>query len=179
MSGEDFIVFGFSTSSKWWSPVAWGIRLVERTPYSHVYMKFWSDSLQRWLIYHASQRDLHFNNLEMFEQYNRVLKEYKVFASKKDRTEGLQLCVDRVGWAYGRMQLVGMAAVRVVKAWFGWKVKNPFADAEKTQVCSEIAGRVLKIVGGPIDVSALEYEGPRYIYDAIQKMVAAGTASEI
>lgn len=175
---NDLIVIGFSTSSNRNSLVSAAIRAVERTPYSHVYMRFWSDSIERWLVYHASHTNIHFNNIETFHEQNVVLDEYEVRATTEQRKDVLQLCVDRVGWPYGTMQLVGMGYVRLTHAWTGLKVPNPFSDGERTQVCSELAGHVLYKLGAPIDLGLLEYEGPRYIHDTVEKMVELGAATK-
>lgn len=173
MSGMtmDNIVLGFSTSSNKNSAISAAIRLVERTPYSHVYMRFYSDSIDRWLVYHASHTNIHFNNMETFREENKVLEEYEIAATAEQRREALQLCVDRVGWSYGTLQLTGMAAVRLARAWFGAAIHNPFSDGERTQVCSELAGHVLKKLGGPVDLALLEYEGPKYINSVARQMV--------
>jgi len=176
---SDNIIIGFSTAKAKNAPIAVAIRAVERTPYSHVYLKFYSASIDRWLIYHASHTNVHFNNIETFNEENKILEEYEMFSTPEDRREALQLCVDRVGLPYGRRQLIGMAYVRLVKAWFGRKISNPFADGKRTQVCSEIAGRIIRILKGPIDVSLLEYEGPRYIHDVVLEMVRDGQAKRV
>lgn len=176
---NDNIIIGFSTAKKKNSLIAGVIRAVERTPYSHVYIKFYSDSIDRWLIYHASHTDIHFNNIETFESQNKILEEYELVANPEDRKAALQLCVDRVGVPYGSAQLIGMAYVRLMKAWFSVEVSNFLADGKKTQVCSEIAGRIIKILKGPVDVALLEYEGPRYIHDVVLKMVENETAKRV
>jgi hypothetical protein len=173
------IVIGFSTAKNKNSIIAGAIRTAERTPYSHVYLKFYSASIGRWLVYHASHTNIHFNNLETFETQNHVIEEYVLECSPEDRTKALQLCVDMVGVPYGAWQLVGMAYVRLMRLWFGKKVKNFLADGKRTQVCSEIAGRVIAILKGPIEVPLLEYEGPRYIHDVVLKMVQTGQAERV
>lgn len=176
---SDNIVIGFSTAKNKNSIIAGAIRTVERTPYSHVYLKFYSSSIERWLVYHASHTNIHFNNLETFDAENEVLEEFVMFAAPEDRKAALQLCVDRVGVPYGALQLVGMAYVRFMRLWFSAKVRNFLADGQRTQVCSEIAGRVIKILKGPIDLALLEYEGPRYIHSVIDEMVRNGQAARI
>lgn len=174
------IIVGFSTSSRKNSWISAGIRFVERTPYSHVYIRFYSESLERWLVYHASHTDIHFNNIETFNNENKVLEEYRVLTNSQKRKEALQLCVDRVGRPYGRLQLVGMGIVRLIHSWFDVRLKNPFSDGEKTQVCSELVGHVLNKLGFSISISDLEFEGPRYIHKYITEvMVPMGAALKL
>jgi hypothetical protein len=68
------------------------------------------------------------------------------------------------------MQLVGMGIIRLAKAWFGIKIKNPFADKERRQVCSELVGYLLAHLGYSIDTAALETEGPAFIYKFCQEI---------
>ncbi len=172
------IVIGFSTSSKKNSIISAIIRLVERTPYSHVYVKFYSPTLDRWLVYHASHTNVHFNNIETFAKENIILEEYALATSECKKNEALRMCVDRVGRPYGYLQIFGMGIVRLIKAWFNVRLKNPFADGERTQVCSELVGHVISKLGYDINISELEFEGPRYIRNFINKtLVPMGAAT--
>lgn len=159
------VVMGFSTTSA--SPISWAIKKVEGTEFSHVYIRVYSKSVDRWLVYHASRSDLHFTNWPTFQKENEILEEYELICSEEQKSEVLKFCIDRMGVPYGRLQLIGMGIVRLAKLWLKKEINNPFTDGAKTQVCSEFAGRVLKLLGMDIPEKALEVEGPKWIREQV------------
>lgn len=160
------IIFGFSTA-KGFSPISWAIQKVEGTEYSHVYIRVFSKSINRWLLYHASRDNLHFTNWDAFQDENKVIEEYAIPVTEDEKSDILGFCVDRMGYKYGKIQLIGMGIVRIAKLWFNKEIDNPFSDDEKTQVCSELAGRVLQRLGESIPDKALEVEGPKWIRERV------------
>lgn len=172
-----YITIGFSTT-KTWRPIAAIIRKVENRPYSHVYLKFRSESLDRDLIYHASQDDINFMNMQMFLEKNVVIKEFVIPVTPEEKRAIMQYSIDRLGIPYGMIQLIGMGLVRITKMWFGIKIRNPWRDGEKTQVCLELVGRALKFLGVRADESLLEEGSLRGIYDLVAKVAAERQALE-
>jgi hypothetical protein len=142
---------------------SWGIRTVENTPFSHTYIRYYSKRLDRWLVYHADQADCHFNNFPSFLSENRPVEEYIIPCTQEEKTAIEQMCIDKVGLKYGWWQIAGMALSRISRLWFDVSVKNPFSDGEKTMVCSEFVGRILRILGESIRDEDLEIEGPKWI----------------
>jgi hypothetical protein len=162
----DSIIIGFSTSKYKWNPIAAAIRLAEGAPFSHTYVKFWSPSIQRWLIYHASRTRLNFMNLEFFQKESKIVEEHEIPVTPEQKVKVIQYCVDTVWKSYGTRQLLGMAWVRLWRR-LGVAAKNPFRDNQRTQVCSELVGHVLRIIGEDIDPRVLEVEGPRWIHGKV------------
>lgn len=163
------IFIGFSTARDP-NPIAWVIRKVEGTPYSHVYLEIKSESLARSLIYHASHTTLHFTGLQRFAQTNKIIEEFELLVTDEQQQQILQYCIDHADTPYGAMELLGIGWVRLCRK-FGKKVRNPFRDGQRTQVCSELIGNVLRILGEKIDPAMLETEGPRWIYDRVVDFV--------
>jgi hypothetical protein len=170
----DSIIIGFSTNKH--SILSRIICKIEGTPYSHVYVRFYSESIGRWLVYHAALNSVHFDNHPSFLSKNHVIEEFELKTQYDCKVEALQLCVDRVGTPYGKAQLVGMGLVRLVKSVFNVKISNPWTGG---QVCSELVARILNVLQAPIDMSLIEYEGPRYIHQVVEQMVKVGTATKI
>lgn len=162
----DEIVIGFSTTKSLISKV---IRWFEKTPYSHVYIRFYSENIGRWLVYHANHDNLNFQNLPNLTNENEIIYEYLLPVTPEQKMKIVQYCVDNVHRRYGLMTLLGIALVRSAKDFFKRDISNPFVDKEKTQICSELAGRVLTIAQIPIDLNVLETEGPRYIHECVIK----------
>lgn len=146
------------------------IRLVERTPYSHVYVRFYSENLDRHLCFHANIDNVHFLRYSKFLKKNTVIEEFEIELNPEQKKKAMQFCIDRAAIRYGTTQLIGMGIIRLVRAWFGIKIKNPFADKERRQVCSELVGYLLSHLGYPIDTTALETEGPAFIYKFCQEI---------
>lgn len=173
------VVIGFSTSKNPWNPVAGVIRFGEGTSYSHVYVRFYSSSIERWLVYHATHTGLHFVGIDKFCETSKVIEEFGVDPTCGQYKSMLQYCVDSSGTKYGKLQIIGMSAVRLAKMWFNVDVSNPFSDGSKTQVCSELVGKLMDIMGIEVDKSKLEILGPRYLNGIMQDLVKAGVAKRL
>lgn len=162
---EHYITVGFSRPKKP-TVISRTIMAVEKTPdYSHTYIKTRANSLERTLVYHASEHNLHFMNFDDFGARNEVFEEFTFWITPEIKKKVLQFCIDKSGRKYGKLEFVGMGWVRLVRAWFGVRVKNPFRDGDFTMVCSELAGHVLKLLGEEFDTKILEVEGPRWVYN--------------
>src|SRR5690606_3912717 len=119
-----YIIIGFSTPRKW-RPLSWALKLVEKSEYSHVYIKFVSEKLDREFIYQASDDNLNFMNMQMFLEKNKVVEQYVIPVSPEEKRAIMQYCIDTVGIPYGRMQLVGMGIMRLARLWFNRTIPNP------------------------------------------------------
>jgi hypothetical protein len=167
----DRFIIGFSTNLHATAVMAAVIRSVEGTKYSHTYLKFWSETLQRYLIYHAAGNKVSFTNEKRFAEHSTIIEEYEIKINATDKAALLQFCVDIVDTPYGRMQLIGMGIARIA-AKLGWHIKTPFKDGPKTQVCSELVGRALALLGVQIDARRLEIDGPKFINEIVRKLHA-------
>jgi len=142
------VYVGFSTHRPrdWKWLVSWAIRKLQRAPYSHVYVRFPSESLQRDLIYEASGTTVHFAGAESFARSSRVIKEYEVRVSQESFVHALQWAIDNLGKPYGTRELLGAGWVCVGRM-FGKKFRNPLGDGARSFVCSELAAAVLGELG--------------------------------
>jgi hypothetical protein len=163
---SDQLIVGFSRPNHT-SVLASAIMWAEGTKFSHTYVRVYSASLERWLVYHASRTTLHFSNWPTIRAANVIVEEYAIDITPAQQTAILQHCIDVVDLPYAALQLAGMGLVRLCQK-LGWRVSNPFRDGEKTQVCSELVGHVLQIVGADIKDCDLEVEGPRFIRDKVK-----------
>lgn len=140
------IIIGFS-SPKHTNPVSWLIRKINHTPYSHTYVKIYSASLDRFLIYQARGSQVNFVGNKRFESYAQVIQEFELEVSGENKTKILQFCVDNAGEGYGVKQLFGMLYVSFFKA-FKVKKQNPFTDG---MICTEVVVLLLQLLKIPID----------------------------
>lgn len=136
------IIVGFSKPKKW-KPFAWLIMKGYNSPYSHVYVKFWSEKFGRFLIYHASQTSVHFVGTEMFEQQAEVIKEFDIEITDESRTKIIQFAIDNAAKPYGIKNVIGLTWVRICEI-FGKKIKNPLSDGGKTYVCCELVAKIIE-----------------------------------
>jgi hypothetical protein len=167
---EDQLIVGFSRPKKG-TVISAAIEWVEGTDFDHTYIRVYSASLDRWLVYHASRTNLHFSNWTDIQKKNVIVEEYPIPVTPEQKVRILQHCIDVVDRPYGFLQLIGMGWVRVCQK-AGWRVKNPWRDGERTQVCSELVGHVLQLIGSDIRDEQLEYEGPGFIRGKVIELVA-------
>lgn len=133
-------------------------------PYSHVYIKFWSDKFQRFLIYQASGTAVNFMGTTIFEDHNETIKEFELVLTDEDRIKMIQFALDNSGKSYGFKNALGLTVVRIMEL-FGKRIKNPLADDGKTYVCCELVGHVLKEYANtniPYDLNTLN---PKELYE--------------
>lgn len=135
------VTIGFSKPKNHIFPIgSWLIRLHQRTPYSHCYARFYSESINRTLIYEAvGGAGVRFISYSRWSKKAEEIKSVTIVAKKCNTTRMLQEFVDTAGEKYGFMQNLGIFLANV----FGWK-QNPW---KKGANCSEIIGRFLHAEG--------------------------------
>lgn len=162
------LFIGFSRPKKF-KLLSWLIRKVEDTDYSHVYIKFYSIALDRWLYYEAGGLMVRFCGKETFSDRNLVISEFKIDLDGDVYNKTIAWCIDNCGKPYGIIQLAGMGWVYFVKSITGKDKRNPFRDGKSSQVCSEMVGYALK-ENGIIDIEEdLDLAGPKKIYNIVEK----------
>jgi hypothetical protein len=156
------IILGFSKPKNKFLPIfSWAIRLVEWTPYSHVFVRIKSESLSTTLIYQASGTQVNFMGLKHFEDAAHIIKEFEFDISDAHYLEMLRWAVQEAGAPYGLKAVLGIFLVKC----FNLK-RNPFSDKNKTWFCSELAGKVLRdFIGVYLKEDELEIVGPRRIFE--------------
>lgn len=137
----DTVTIGFSRPKNHKFPIgSWLIRLHQRTPYSHCYIRFYSESLNRTLVYEAvGTGGVRFVGYKRWSEKAEEIKSYTIKAKKCNSTTMMQNFVDEAGEDYGHMQNIGIFLGNI----FGWK-NNPWRRGAN---CSEIVGRFLKAEG--------------------------------
>lgn len=147
---------GFSKPTKMKFKVfAWAIMKAYKIPYSHVYIKIHSKTLDRDLIYQASKTMVNFMGARIFNAENTTLFEFEIELTDVKYKEMMQWAIDKAGTPYGTKQCVGIAIVKIYSM-FGKTIKNPFTSNEQTYICSELAAYILQQFAGealPEDIS--------------------------
>lgn len=158
------VVIEFTSPKKWFQPFACVIRCIERTRYSHVRLR-WQSTTGEELVYEASG-----SSVKLIGRYAEPLYPVNVhhsyeFALDRQQYRKLISMFKYAGVQYGILQIVGIGLARL----FGLR-KNPFADGQYTQVCSELVGRFLTDVLGKDIRKDLDLVGPRGIKEFLDSL---------
>jgi len=163
------ITIGFSKSKKKFAIYAWLIMWVEKTNFSHVYIKWHSDSLERDIYYQASGTAVNFMAQHIFEKHHAPVHEIELNVTPEQKKLIVQFAMDNVGVPYGLKPAIGIALVKVAML-IGKKIRNPFADGIGTQFCSELGARIMGILGYDLEENYDSF-GPGDLYKFILKNV--------
>lgn len=144
------------TRPKSFSIFSLGIRLVQRTPYSHVRIRFKFRDMT--MVYEANGSNVRLLGPHaQQEQAAHIVHSYELKLSDAERDKALDL-IRYSGTMYGFLQIVGILLTII----FPLK-RNPFSDRQYTQICSELVGRFLEEVKGWKLTVDLDVAGPREI----------------
>lgn len=141
------ITIGFSKPRKWFVPFSWIIRIANGTAFSHTYIKLWSASIERFLVYEAMDKGLVFSSAQSFDKRNETLKEFHVEINENQKRIILQFCVDNALGQYSVKQNVGIMYVKFMLWAFGTVVKNPWPGGWN---CTEVLARLAILIGVPV-----------------------------
>lgn len=173
------IKIGFSQPKNKFFPIfSWLIRLIEWTKYSHVYLQWDSEFAESTITYHAAGHSVHFLGLELFKKSVKPVYIFEIDITREQYKDLLHYCFEKSGTDYGVKQIFGITIVKLM-CLFGKKIKNPFSDGDKSQVCSELIGHVLKdILSKDLDLD-LDIAGPKAIYEFMCKLEEKAGATKI
>jgi hypothetical protein len=157
----DTVTIGFSKPKNHIFPIgSWAIRLFQGTAYSHTYIRFYSESLNRTLVYEAvGTGGIRFIGQKMWLKHAEELESFTLKVKKCNATTMLQDFVDDCGLDYGHLQNIGIFMASL----FGWK-KNPW---RKGKNCSEIVAKFLISEGYRIS-KPLDLVTPKDIYEILK-----------
>ncbi len=155
------ITVGFSRPKKW-NPLSWAIMKAQGAEYSHVYMKFYSSSLERELIYQASGLQVNFVGSKLFNDHHLTVHEFQFQISEESHKKALQFAVDNAGKPYSIKQLFSILSYISIN-------KPLFKDGRSAYVCSELIGQMLKEDLGIKVEQDLDLIMPKDIYQILLK----------
>lgn len=158
------VVVGFSRPRGFFKPFSWAIRLVERTQFSHVYIRSRAEALGVDLIYQASGLQVNFMGLSHFREKALSLYEFEAELSDESYRKFMRWAIENSGANYSTKQPLGILLIKLFNLGC-----NPFDNGRSAWVCSELVGFVLsEFLDLKVDVD-LETIGPRGIFDICKK----------
>jgi len=140
------------------------IKTIEKTTFSHVYIKLYDPRIDSWIVYEASGLTTHCSLAEDFYFKNNKIYEKELKTTPQEKKLVLTKVYKNLNKPYGIKQLLGLGLVRLGSL-FGIKIKNPFKDGNKTYVCSEYVGEVLITLG--YEIEDLDDLTPKGIYELL------------
>jgi hypothetical protein len=143
------------TKPKEFSLISSGIRIVQKTDYSHVRFKYGDQ------IYEAAHGSVSFIGPPN-QQSAIVVDSYEIKLSPVEFDKFMDICMYFSGTPYGGWQIVGFLIANM----FGFR-RNPLGDKSKTQICSEIVYRVLNQTKGLSLGRNIDLIGPKEINEAL------------
>lgn len=163
------ITIGFSKASTFFPIYSWLIMAAERTPFSHVYIKYTDSELQRDVIFQASHTLVNYMGSTVFDTEETVVQEFAFTISDQTMTKIRQFAIDNAGKPYGFWSVIGLAYVQIL-AFVGLKVVNPLRDEGSTFVCSELVATILKDCTNVEITEDLDTVTPKDIYAIVSKL---------
>lgn len=153
------IKIGFSSSRKAFPIFGRLIQLVQKTEFSHVYVrsqtKYGVD-----LIYQASGVSVNFMSSEVFEGHNKIVKEFEFDIDEKSFDSYMKYALSNVGKPYSVSQIIGITIALV----FNLK-NNPLGDKDSGFVCSELVYDILKSIFKETEIADADRVTPKDIWN--------------
>jgi hypothetical protein len=136
------ITIGFSKASTSFPIFSWAIMAVQKTPYSHVYLKYQDEFLGQPMYYQASHTLVNTMSETVFLAQETVVQEFTFNVSDASFKACLQFAANQAGKPYGTMEICGLALCELALL-VNIKINNPFKDAGTTWICDQLIAALL------------------------------------
>lgn len=128
------------------------IMLVQRTYFSHAYIKIPLIPFDREMIFQASGIAVNFEALSVFNSKEIVVAEYIFEITDECLQKTIQFALDQSGKPYGILEFIGLGCMSILQI-FGYKISNPFST-NKSYVCSTLVATILSDMGDTLPIEA-------------------------
>jgi len=163
------ITIGFSRACTIFPIFSWTIMAVQRTPYSHVYLKYQDQFLNETVYFQASHTLVNYMSEPVFLAQETVIKEFTFNISDAAFLATLKFAASQAGKPYGVMEICGLAFVELMSA-FGIKTNNPFKDAGTTWVCDQIQAALLSTCLNVTPPMPINNMAPKDMYNFVSSL---------
>jgi hypothetical protein len=153
------IIIGFSRPKNHILPIfSWLIRAFQGfTEYSHVYLKFHNDILDRYIIFQASGSQVNYIGSKLFKEQVHIIEEFKLYVTDEQCKQIQQFAIDQAGKPYSIRNILGI----VFRS-------NLFLDGNDGFICSELVGNILNEQFNMYFDKEIEFITPKDIYEKLK-----------
>lgn len=160
------IRIGFSKPKGKWFPIfSWAIRVYERTPFSHVYIR-WETKYGPSLCYQASGQAINFMGPYAFDRHLTVVEEFEFEIPDESWEPLMSFCMENVGKEYDLLGVLGIPFVGLLKL-----SRNPFSNDENRQYCAELVTRIFQHLGMGLNMDANRVK-LRQVHEFVRQLAA-------
>lgn len=163
------ITIGFSRACTTFPIFSWLIMLVQKTPYSHVYIKYQDDYLGQPMYFQASHTLVNSMSESVFLAQETVIQEFTFNVSDASFKSTLLNAANQAGKPYGVMEILGLSLVEIALA-LGIKMQNPAKDAGTTWVCDQLVAYLLSLCENVKLPMPLNDMTPKDVYNLVSSL---------
>jgi hypothetical protein len=163
------ITIGFSKACTSFPIFSWLILLTQKTPYSHVYLKYNDEYLKRVVYFQASHTLVNYMAETTFLSQETVIKEFTFNVSDESFVTVQKFAVDNAGKPYGLKEIFGLALVQLASL-FNIKIQNPFKDAGTTWICDQLQAALLETCENVVLPMPLDQMRPQDVYNLVSSL---------
>lgn len=156
------VVIGFSQPNKR-KIGAEVIKWYMGTPYSHVYLRVFSNYTGQNLVYQASHGSVHLRTYERFLGENRPVKEFSLDVDNDRLKQTITLAQKLLGAPYGYLGLIKLVFRRKIHGFIG--------DDSKSFHCSEFIATLFPEIAYKCE--DLDFIEPKHLYAALEERFGA------
>jgi len=153
-------------TTKEYNPFSWVIRFFDSSDFSHAaFLVEYEVHNKKNYIIHASGTNVHKTYVNDFK--DKIVQTIDLELSINEISGALNLFNMYMHTKFDFMSIIGIGFNRILRV-FGYKIKNIFADQQKTLFCSEFVAIVLKQIGVDLKDFNLELDGPKKLYEVLK-----------
>lgn len=139
------------------------IRSQQNVDFSHVYLAFYDIEVDRWVIYQATLKGVHFSNVEDFEHKNIIIDEYLFDITEEQKKDLKNWAIDNLDKKYSIKQLLYIYLYEDIG------LKLDFLKSEDYWICCEAGARALRILNLITDVD-YDLVDLRFMQETLEKL---------
>lgn len=163
------IVVGFSRPKNGFQPFSWLIRLAYWSQFSHAYVRFELEKIDRNIVFQASGMNVNFISDINFNNKEFVFKEFTFPIDIGKKKELLQFAIDQLGKPYSIKGIFGMGLVRIGEL-LHIKIDNPFKYDQTQDFCSEMTAYIAENFAGIVIDQPVANLAPKDLYTILDKL---------
>ena len=133
------IFIGFSSPKSPWKLFANSIKLIEKRPYDHVYVRFPEPLYKKYMIFQASGTMVNMISPEIFLKVNFTIKEYEIEINEEQYGELWSFILTHLGIPYSLKQILGVLLMKI------FHIKQPFTELDG-EICSKLGSQICELL---------------------------------